>query len=112
MWSLARRTTGVFAVGVLLCVAELCQLHAQQSGTISGTVLDQTGKPIQGAVVELKGESTVAPRNVISDADGKFLVSDLAAGHTQFELQRPVSPWPLAPVDKSPPAQPWTFPSR
>ena len=89
MWSLARRTTGVFAVGVLLCVAELCQLHAQQSGTISGTVLDQTGKPIQGAVVELKGESTVAPRNVISDADGKFLVSDLAAGAYSIRASAP-----------------------
>jgi iron complex outermembrane receptor protein len=73
----------------LLCAAGLSQLDAQQGGTISGTVLDQTGKPIQDAVVELKSESTGAPRSVISDAEGKFLVSDLAAGTYSIRVSAP-----------------------
>src|ERR1017187_6631336 len=79
---------GVFAIGVLLSSAGLSQLHAQQSGTISGTVLDQTGKPIQDAVVELKGESTGAPHSVISDAAGKFR-AELAAGSYSIRVSAP-----------------------
>src|ERR1039458_7193533 len=89
MWSLAKWTTSVFAVGMLLCAAGLSQLQAQQSGTISGTVLDQTGKPIQGAVVELKSEPTGPPRSVISDTEGKFLVADLAAGTYSIRVSAP-----------------------
>jgi iron complex outermembrane receptor protein len=79
----------VFAVGVLLGAAGLSQLHAQQSGTISGTVLDQTGKAIQGATVECKSESTGAPRSVTSDAEGKFSASDLAAGSYSIRVSAP-----------------------
>jgi iron complex outermembrane receptor protein len=79
---------GVFAIGVLLSSAGLSQLHAQQSGTISGTVLDQTGKPIQDAVVELKSESTGAPHSAISDAAGKFR-AELAAGSYSIRVSAP-----------------------
>jgi iron complex outermembrane recepter protein len=89
MLCLATRATGVFAAGVLLCAVGLSQLQAQQTGTISGTVLDQAGKPIQDAVVELKSESTGASRSVISDAEGKFLVSDLTLGTYSIRASAP-----------------------
>ncbi len=89
MWSSLSGRVGVFAAGVLLCAAGLSQLYAQQSGTISGTVLDQAGKPIQDAVVELKSESTGASRSVISDAEGKFLVSDLTLGTYSIRASAP-----------------------
>ena len=89
MWSSLTYRTSVFAVGILLCAAGLSQLHAQQSGTISGTVLDQAGKPIQGAVVELKAESTGASRSVISDTEGKFLAPDLAVGSYTIKISAP-----------------------
>jgi len=79
----------VFAVGILLCAAGFSQLHAQQGGTISGTVSDQTGKPIQDAVVELKNQSAGASRSVISDAEGKFSASDLAAGSYSIRVSAP-----------------------
>ncbi len=79
----------MFAAGVLLCAAGLSQLYAQQSGTISGTVLDQAGKPIQDAVVELKSEATGGSRSVISDAEGKFLASDLAVGSYSIRVSAP-----------------------
>ena len=89
MWSSLTGRVSVFAAGVMLCAAGLCQLQAQQSGTISGTVLDQAGKPIQSAVVELKSEATGASRSVISDAEGKFLASDLAAGGYSIRVTAP-----------------------
>jgi iron complex outermembrane receptor protein len=79
----------VLAAGVLLCAAGLSQLHAQQSGTISGTVVDQAGKSIRDAVVELKNESTGASRSTISDADGKFVASDLAVGSYSIRVSAP-----------------------
>jgi iron complex outermembrane receptor protein len=79
----------VFALGVLLCAAELSPLRAQQSGAISGTVLDQTGKPIQDAVVEVKSESTGASRSAVGDAEGRFSVSDLAVGTYSIQVSAP-----------------------
>jgi iron complex outermembrane receptor protein len=89
MWNSLEGSIRVFAVGVLLCAAGLGQLHAQQSGAISGMVLDQTGKPIPDAVVELKNEASGAPRSAISDAEGKFLAADLAAGSYSIRVSAP-----------------------
>jgi len=89
MWNSLEGRISALAVGVLLCAAGLGQLHAQQSGTISGTVLDQTGKPIQDAVVELKNEAGGATRSVISDAEGKFVAADLAAGSYSIRASAP-----------------------
>jgi iron complex outermembrane receptor protein len=51
--------------------------------------LDQAGKPIQDAVVELRSESTGTSRNLISDAEGKFLAADLAAGSYSIRVSAP-----------------------
>jgi len=88
MWSSTRRF-GVFVAGILLCAAGLSQLYAQQSGTISGTVLDQTGKPIQDATVEVKNDSTGTSRSLKCDTEGKFSASDLAAGTYSIGVSAP-----------------------
>ena len=69
-----------FVFGVLICAAGLYPLQAQQAGTITGTVLDQTGKPIQDATIEIRNESNGASSSVKSDADGKFSAANIAAG--------------------------------
>lgn len=79
----------VYAVGVLFCAAGLSQLFAQQSGTVSGTVLDQTGKPIQDAVVEVKNDFTGTSRSVVSNTEGKFSASDLAVGSYSLRVSAP-----------------------
>jgi len=53
------------------------QTNPSESGTITGTVLDVSGKPIPGAGVTVRSESSGQPRNLISDAEGKFSVSGL-----------------------------------
>jgi iron complex outermembrane receptor protein len=89
MWNSLTERADIFAVGVLLCAGGLSHLHAQQSGTISGTVLDQAGKPIRDAVVELRSESTGASRSAASDAEGRFLASDLAVGSYSIRVSAP-----------------------
>jgi hypothetical protein len=75
------RYSRVFStVLLLLCAAAFSQLQAQQGGTISGTVVDQTGKGISNASVELRGESSAAPRTATTDSAGKFSVPDVAPG--------------------------------
>lgn len=69
----------VFSVALLLFAAGLGQLGAQQAGAISGTVMDQTGKLIPNATVEIKSEATGASRTVTTDSDGKFSAAGLNA---------------------------------
>lgn len=80
MPSLSKRMSTILTFGLLLCVAGLSQLQGQSGGTISGTVVDQTGKPIANATVELRTDSGGPSGNVTADADGKFSVRDLAPG--------------------------------
>jgi iron complex outermembrane receptor protein len=80
---------GWLALALLLCTGAFSQLHAQQGGTISGTVFDQAGKPIPEAAVELKSESTAASRMVTSDVEGRFSASDLAAGSYSIRVSAP-----------------------
>ena len=77
---LSLRSLCALSIVLLICCANLGQLHAQQNGTISGTVVDQAGKAIADAKVELKNDSTGAARSVTTGAEGKFSVPDLASG--------------------------------
>jgi len=79
MQDVLSRWCRVFTV-TLLCTMGLSQLQAQQVGTLSGTVVDQTGKTIPGASVELKSESNGASRTLTTDSAGKFSASDVAVG--------------------------------
>jgi iron complex outermembrane receptor protein len=79
----------IFVAGVLLCSGGLRQLQAQQTGTISGTVVDQTGKPIQDAALEVRNELTGASNSVKSDAEGKFTAPDLAPGKYSIYITAP-----------------------
>ncbi|MDR0581665.1 MAG: carboxypeptidase-like regulatory domain-containing protein, partial [Prevotellaceae bacterium] len=74
----SKRTGRRFIIGICL-LAGLCLLtmlsitpaYAQQSKTITGTVVDKSGEPMIGAAVVVKG-TTVA---VATDIDGKFSLS-------------------------------------
>lgn len=70
----------IVALGLLLCVAECSRLQAQQGGTLSGTVLDQAGKPLSNATVMVKSDSGDSSATVNVDGEGKFSVTGLAPG--------------------------------
>ncbi len=79
MFSLPRKSC-TFAVCLFLCAAQVSRLSAQQGGTLSGSVLDQAGKAIPTANVDVRNEATGASRSLTTDADGKFSAADLAPG--------------------------------
>lgn len=64
-------------VMLLTCIFTL-QAMAQQAGTITGTVLDNTGESVIGASVLIKGTSI----GTITDLDGKFNLTDVPTNGT------------------------------
>jgi hypothetical protein len=56
------------------------QSDQQQSGSISGTVVDQSGARITGALVKLAREDELQAVEVFSDDNGQFSFSNVAPG--------------------------------
>ena len=88
MQSIGSRWSCVFALSLvtLFCGAGVIPLLGQQdAATIAGTVLDQTGKAIEGATVLMKNEATGFTRTVTTDAEGHFSASGLPSGAYTIE---------------------------
>jgi tetratricopeptide (TPR) repeat protein len=87
----------------LLVAAMICALtpgaKAQGFGSISGTILDISGKPWPGLTVEAVSEQG-AKQDVVTDADGKYHISNLRAGTYTLTITK----FP-PPNDKQPPYQ-------
>jgi iron complex outermembrane receptor protein len=82
----------VLAVSLLFCAAAGIPLRAQQdagAATLTGTVLDQSGKAIQGATVTVKNEATGLTRTATTDSDGRFSVNELPGGAYTVETGAP-----------------------
>src|SRR5579863_5624813 len=78
------------SMGVFLFGAGLCQLHAQPAGgNLAGTVIDQTGKPIENAAVEIKNEATGATSPASTDNAGHFTAMGLAPGSYSVTVSSP-----------------------
>jgi iron complex outermembrane recepter protein len=69
----------------LLFVSAPVLLHAQQSATLTGTVLDPKGNALSNAVVTVTNESSDAVRSATADAQGHFSVADMPAGKYTIE---------------------------
>src|SRR5215831_12239072 len=64
-----------------LLLAVACALPGQvPTGTITGTVMDESGAVVGGAPVTITNKDTGAARSVASGADGVFTASALSAG--------------------------------
>ncbi len=69
-----------FACGALV-LAEPTAVYAQQSTTVKGQVVDETGEPLIGAAIKVQGTGT----GTITDIDGNFSLK-LPQGKTQLEV--------------------------
>ena len=59
------------------CLALLClSLPLNAQNRVGGTVLDQNGQPVEGAVVQVKGTNN----GTVTDADGRWTLSDVKPG--------------------------------
>jgi hypothetical protein len=65
---------------VALVVAVPALAWAADTGTISGTVFDQNGQPVSGAVVKASGPTLPGGRTVVTGANGTFRFEYLLAG--------------------------------
>src|SRR5262249_15947594 len=76
-----------FAVGLLILI---CHLSAQTStGTVQGTVTDQSGSPVAGARLKLTEQSTSLSREQLTGAEGNFEFHSLPRGAYQLEAEHP-----------------------
>ena len=84
----------LFAVSICVFVFTMgpVRLQAQQgagAGIVSGSILDQSGKPIPGASVTVKAEGGAVSGTASSDEGGHFSVSGLDAGTYTVEATSP-----------------------
>jgi hypothetical protein len=62
------------------------QTEQQRSGSISGTVVDQSGASIPGALVKLTREGQSSGTAALSDDNGQFSLADVAPGRFQLTI--------------------------
>jgi len=76
---------------IFLGLGNLSPLTAQQnaSGTLAGTVLDQHGSVIAGAIVQVKSDSGALAQKTTSGADGRFSLAGLSIGSYTVEVTAP-----------------------
>jgi hypothetical protein len=65
---------------VLLAVFSAANVHAQDTGAITGTVRDNTGAVIQGADVKISGTAGGIERATTTNSDGDYLEAGLPGG--------------------------------
>jgi hypothetical protein len=86
-WSAARERDYFYFLSslLLLCVTALLVSSASAqsvaSGTIEGTVLDQTGAVISGASVEIHNPVSGFQQTVSTDANGQFHLANVPFNH-------------------------------
>ncbi len=67
-------------IAVLLAMFVATNLHAQDTGVITGTVRDNTGAVIQGADVKISGTAGGIERATTTNSDGDYLAAGLPGG--------------------------------
>ncbi|HYN09397.1 MAG TPA: TonB-dependent receptor [Vicinamibacterales bacterium] len=74
----------IFGAYLLVPAAAL----AQQTGSVSGVILDQTGSVIPGATVRISGDQLPAGRTVKSDANGIYRFPVLLPGQYTVQVEQ------------------------
>ena len=70
----------VCGIVVLLAMFSAVNLYAQDTGTITGTVRDNTGAVIQGAEVKISGAAGGIERVTATNSDGDYSEAGLPGG--------------------------------
>lgn len=81
------RLMAVIGVVALLSVPLLAQ-NNEDTGTrsVQGAVTDSSGKPVAGAVVQLKDTKSLQIRSYVTQADGMYHFSGLST-NVEYELE-------------------------
>ena len=81
-----RSLLGALAVVAIWQVPGVVQTGA---GTLEGRVTDMSGAVLPGVTVTVSAPAPAAPRNVVSNARGQFVLDQLAAGEYGLALSLP-----------------------
>ena len=73
-------------LGVLAVLVAATQVHAQATAQINGTVADSSGGGLPGATVTAIQTDTGLRREVVTDAQGSFALTNLALGPYRLEV--------------------------
>lgn len=79
------RTVCVLALATFALVSTAL---AQDTGSVSGSVFDQGGKPVSDAVVKITGERLPSGRSVQTDANGAYRFQYLLPGSYTVEIEK------------------------
>lgn len=79
----------IFRLAVSFLLAYSFAAAQSQSGTIVGTVTDQAGAVVPGAVVELTNQGTQFARSVPANASGQYVASSIPTGQYTISVQHP-----------------------
>jgi carboxypeptidase family protein len=77
----------IFSLSLLLFFATIQSLAQAPVGTISGTIIDQSGAVITNASIMIRNKATGIERRVTSDNDGSFSAASLAAGEYEVTVE-------------------------
>jgi hypothetical protein len=70
----------VFTAFVLVMGVSVASLHAQGGGQIEGTVRDEQGGVLPGAMLSLRNQDTGVTRTLTTETDGRFIFPALSPG--------------------------------
>jgi hypothetical protein len=80
------KLVGLAAVVLLFCSLVSAQIN---TGRILGTVTDQSGGVVAGAMVAVTNVDTNVARNLVTDASGEYLAPNLNAGKYSVKVSSP-----------------------
>ena len=83
------RLCGLLALLAFLPVSPTLLAQAESGATLTGSVLDQSGTALPGAVVAVKDEAAGLTHKTITDANGHYSVAGLPAGVYTIEASAP-----------------------
>ena len=89
---------GALLLCCVVCVALARAAAAQDTGVVSGTVVDSTGQIVPGATVTLTNEGTASVRTATSDERGEFAFRALTPGSYTVKVTPPAGYAAPAPV--------------
>jgi hypothetical protein len=86
--TLIRKCILLFSASLMILAAVVC-VSAQQSATatMSGTVRDSNGALVTGAQVTVTQKATAVSRETTTNADGFFVITNLAAGNYEMRVR-------------------------
>ena len=85
-WTL-RSIAGRSLSGLVVLLLAAAPAAAQNTGTISGTIIDNTGQVVPGATLTLSNESTFATRTMTSGSRGEFAFRAIEPGSYTVKVE-------------------------